>query len=403
MISIQTKRLFPLIISAIACMSHTSATGIDNRGKFTINGHIANMPDSCNIHLIRSNGQLGDTMTEVPIINGSFQFTAETDGNPETLYIISLSPGFPNYRATIWVAPGEKIEVTGDGKLMPLWHVASKIPQQQSHSKMVHAKMPEFKRYLELNAEESALLTYLYREKKGAEEYIKPVWAKIDSIRAISDQLDSIMNAKTLDYMATAPVDCVWLEEYRTFVTGNVLGYLTNIDRDKLDALYGRLTEEDLNTADGQAIKQYLSIGKLLGEGDEMTDGVLYDTDGNKHTLSEHAGKYMLLDFWSAGCGPCIQSIPEAEEVAEMYADRLAFISISTDPEDAWKRTVEKRNMKGIQWNELKDDAPGLAEKYGTSGIPHYVLINPEGIIVKEWAGYGKGSLKSALSPYFNK
>ena len=27
--------------------------------------------------------------------------------------------------------------------------------------------------------------------------------------------------------------------------------------------------------------------------------------------MTEFKGKYILLDFWSQGCGPCVQSLPE--------------------------------------------------------------------------------------------
>ena len=52
-----------------------------------------------------------------------------------------------------------------------------------------------------------------------------------------------------------------------------------------------------------------------------MADGDLYDLDGNVRHLSEFKGKYILLDFWSQGCGPCLQSLPELEEVTEQVQE----------------------------------------------------------------------------------
>ena len=45
--------------------------------------------------------------------------------------------------------------------------------------------------------------------------------------------------------------------------------------------------------------------------------------------------------------------------------------------------------------NDLKQTA-GLYAKYGVRGIPNYVLISPEGKIVKMWSGYGKGCGRAA-------
>ena len=392
------KRFGALITATVALASGMAAYGQNENRQFTINGIVSNVPDSCTVLLWRENGAMLTRVGEAKVTGGRFTLTGEAQSDCETMSINSNDKGFPSSLIRIWVAPGETITIEGDGKLMPIWKVTSDIAQQQSYNKMNDAKMPEYKRYLELKADESELIQFLYGEKKGAQEYIKPTWAKIDSIRAISDPLDSIMDVKVADYMRTASVDEIWLDQLKSFATGVVMGWNKRLTRKTIDELYGRMSEEDKNTPDGKVIEQYLTIGKILEEGDDMIDGTLYDAEGKEHSLAEHKGKYILLDFWSAGCGPCIMSIPEAEEVAEEYADRLAIVSISSDPEEIWKKTLTSRNMKGYQWNQLNGENVGLYQKYGTTGIPHYVLINPEGKIQKKWSGYGKGSLKKAVS-----
>ncbi|WP_373725491.1 TlpA family protein disulfide reductase [Bacteroides heparinolyticus] len=104
----------------------------------------------------------------------------------------------------------------------------------------------------------------------------------------------------------------------------------------------------------------------------------------------------------SSGCGPCIESLPELEEIAELYRDTLAIVSISIDPPKSWKAFVEKRQMKGNQWNELRKAGTGLAMSYGVKGYPHYVLIAPDGKIQSIWGGYGKGSLLKKLKEEIN-
>ena len=51
--------------------------------------------------------------------------------------------------------------------------------------------------------------------------------------------------------------------------------------------------------------------------------------------------------------------------------------------------------------SDLKQSA-GLYAKYGVNGIPNYVLISPEGKIMKMWSGYGKGSLKLKMRRYLD-
>lgn len=392
------KHLLVFMLSSVALVSVAVAAQAQDADKqFIIKGHVTNIPDSTKIRLSRVNGKMLVNVGETVVIDGQFTFTGEALSDCQELALLSGDRGFPGYITLLWVAPGETVRIEGDGKLMPLWTVTSSVPRQQSYSKMNEAKMPEFKRFLELNVEEYELLAFLYQDKKGAQEYVKPTWAKIDSIRALSSPLDSIMDVKVVDYMKEAPIDEVWLNQLKTYVSGVVMG-CKKLSRESLEGLYKRMSQDDLSTPDGKVIHQYLTIGKILEEGDEMADAKLYDAEGKEHFLSEHKGKYILLDFWSAGCGPCIQSIPEAEEVADEYADRLVIVSISQDPKEIWLETLKARNMKGFQWNELNGDNVGISQKYGTVGIPHYVLINPEGKIQKKWSGYGNGSLRSAVA-----
>mgnify|MGYP003093896752 FL=1 len=57
-----------------------------------------------------------------------------------------------------------------------------------------------------------------------------------------------------------------------------------------------------------------------------------------------------------------------------------------------------------MTWQNLSDlkQTAGLYAVYDVNGIPNYVLISPEGKIVKMWSGYGKGSLKLKMRRYLD-
>lgn len=132
-----------------------------------------------------------------------------------------------------------------------------------------------------------------------------------------------------------------------------------------------------------------------------MADTELFDLDGKIHHLTDFNGKYILLDFWSSGCGPCIMALPEMKEIQEQYKKRLTIISLSSDTKSRWKAASAKHEMTWQNLNDLKQTA-GLYAKYGVRGIPNYVLISPEGKIMKMWSGYGKGSLKLKMRRYLD-
>ena len=54
-----------------------------------------------------------------------------------------------------------------------------------------------------------------------------------------------------------------------------------------------------------------------------MADTDLYDLQGNIHHLADYKGKYLLVDFWSRGCGPLYEwLLPEMKEISATWKDK---------------------------------------------------------------------------------
>ena len=75
----------------------------------------------------------------------------------------------------------------------------------------------------------------------------------------------------------------------------------------------------------------------------------------------------------------------------------MEVVSINQDPKKKWKEFIAKRDLKGNQWNELRKGNTGLAAAYQVSGIPHYVMISPEGKVMAMWTGYRRDLLKEKM------
>ena len=232
----------------------------------------------------------------------------------------------------------------------------------------------------------------MFIDHAGDQEFEKKGWAKIDSIRKLTTPLRQEIWKKELEYMKEASISKVWIDKLLLYAS--MMKYETVMPyKEEVKSLYARMPETEKQTDAGQEITAYIYPPSVAGIGDMMVDGELYDVNDSLRHISEFAGRFILLDFWSSGCGPCVESIPEMEKVIDTYKDRMTVISISEDPKARWKEYVKTKGMGGNQWNELRRGRTGLAVSYQVKGIPHYVLIAPSGKIQDMWSGYGSGSL----------
>ena len=218
-----------------------------------------------------------------------------------------------------------------------------------------------------------------------------------DSLNTIRHLLSIKQSFSYIEIMEKTDISPVWLDKMQT-ITSKLNN--PNVDAkyiDKIEALYSRMSEEDKNTPWGYRITANLFPPHVVGVGDDMADTDFYDINGNTKHLSDYSGKYLLLDFWSRGCGPCIMALPEMKEISEIYPDKLTIVSISLDTDAVWKEAMTTHDMP---WVNIRDPKGwgGLASNYGVNGIPNYILISTEGKIIDKWMGFSNGLIKRKVS-----
>lgn len=107
---------------------------------------------------------------------------------------------------------------------------------------------------------------------------------------------------------------------------------------------------------------------------------------GGKTKLSDFKGKYVYIDLWATWCGPCRQEIPYLQKIEEKYHGKnIEFVSISIDnakDNEKWKKFVVDKKLGGVQLFADKNWESDFVVKYGVTGIPRFILIDPKGNIV---------------------
>lgn len=108
---------------------------------------------------------------------------------------------------------------------------------------------------------------------------------------------------------------------------------------------------------------------------------------GGKTKLEDLRGKYVYIDVWATWCGPCLAEIPHLKKVEEKYHGKnIEFVSISVDTDkdhEKWKKMVVSKELGGIQLFADKNWTSDFIKAFGINAIPRFILIGPDGKVIK--------------------
>ena len=127
-------------------------------------------------------------------------------------------------------------------------------------------------------------------------------------------------------------------------------------------------------------------LGYLEREGDASDKGALapdfrlLDLEGEPHRLSEISGP-IVLNFWASWCEPCIEEMPEFEEVSQETAGRVTFIGVN-DGESLETAREFAYEVTGVSYLVLLDPTKSMTDgPYPLVGRPTTFFIGADGII----------------------
>ncbi|QDH80780.1 TlpA family protein disulfide reductase [Echinicola soli] len=138
--------------------------------------------------------------------------------------------------------------------------------------------------------------------------------------------------------------------------------------------------------------------GYHINEIPEVNADQLFET-----MMAQFKGKVVYVDFWATWCGPCISGIKQIAPLKEEMKDEdvvFVYITDQSSPEKLWNFKVP--GIKGEHFRVNNDQWNILSQKFQISGIPHYVLVDKDGKVVRNNFRISNAETKKLIEEHLN-
>jgi cytochrome c biogenesis protein CcmG/thiol:disulfide interchange protein DsbE len=108
---------------------------------------------------------------------------------------------------------------------------------------------------------------------------------------------------------------------------------------------------------------------------------------GDSFDLATQRGNWVLVNFFSTTCVPCIREHPELKDWSERHkaAGDASIVSVTFDDSPNAVRDFFEQN--GGDWPVLLQDTGSIAISYGVTAVPESYLIDPFGVVRVKYTG----------------
>jgi peroxiredoxin len=124
--------------------------------------------------------------------------------------------------------------------------------------------------------------------------------------------------------------------------------------------------------------------GRFTGSNDPAPAFTVTKLDGSELSLSDLAGKTVVVNFWNTWCAPCNQEAPALAEFYERHKHDPDFAMVGIVRDDTQSAVRSYVKDENVGWTIGFDPKSKAALAYGTTGQPETFVIAPDGRVAGE-------------------
>lgn len=352
------------IIAAVALITLAACGGQEN--SFTVIGEIKGMPEG-DVFLEEVDMD-GLVVIDSAQVSSDQKFELSGKGSEPAMYRLRFAQ---NKFILLSIDKGN-LKVNGDWKNLERNYTVSGSPSSESLKRMM---MVMREHMVDMNKMQVVIDTL---RQKGDMEKLASANASLKEMNVsltryleqYADTTKSLPNALFAAQILNPQVESQFLESFVQGLDGRFPGAKLAADfKDKYAEMKQSSAAENQNG---------VGVGAMAPEISLPTPG------GKEVSLSSMRGKYVLVDFWAAWCGPCRKENPNVVRAYQQFnGENFTILGVSLDNDkDKWVEAIAKDNLTWTHISDLKGWQSVAARDYKVNGIPANFLIDPEGRVI---------------------
>ncbi|SFW19270.1 Thiol-disulfide isomerase or thioredoxin [Sinomicrobium oceani] len=224
-------------------------------------------------------------------------------------------------------------------------------------------------------------IAYNNAARNGEKEKAKKLYAELESLRDLSDEMQSRILAKKIGFLK---------QNHASPVAPVLLGFdfsERNLSFEEMTMIMDTLQGKATGTRMYEYFADEYEAIKRTRPGVKAPDFTLKTPENEGFSLSDIKDKYVLIDFWASWCKPCRASYPHLKELYAKYKDDgFEVLAVSTDSDhDAWNKAIEEDQTTWVHVVDTfsREGFPSdVSTLYAVPFLPTTYLLDKEGRII---------------------